>query len=104
MTIEELAKFIFEHRLAKLATGEDGIVNPVSIDIRGRLNLEEWALTQARKLKTKERYLEVQAEATERLRKAVNVGRMNEARDGVAQGLEIQAAFARLARDHKLLN
>lgn len=104
MSIEELAAFILEHRTAKLATGEDGIVNPVHLDIRGRLNLEEWALTQARRLKTKEKYLEVQAEAVERLRKAVNDRRLVDAQAGVAQGLEIQVAFERLARNHKLLN
>ena len=48
MTTEELADFIFQHRKEALACGEGGFVNPVELDVRGSLMLEEWSRDQAK--------------------------------------------------------
>lgn len=102
MTTEELAAFIFRHRLEKLESGEDGLVDPVSMDAVDRLMLEEWSLTQARKLKTKDAYLELQARGVATLRKMVAEVHEEHAREGTLQGLEIQASM--VPRAKKLLN
>lgn len=104
MTTEELADFIFQHRKEALACGEGGIVNPVELDVRGSLMLEEWSRDQAKELKTKEAYLARQAKAREKLKAQVQEVKVQEARAGIAQGLEIQANFEAADRIKKLLN
>jgi len=104
MSVEELAKTIYEDRLAKLATGEGGLVDPQELGARERVVLEEWALTQAKKHKTLEAYQQVQDKARERLRKMVSERRQAEAQAGINQGLLIQAALAKADRVKKMLN
>lgn len=105
MTTQELAKFIFDHRVACLASGEGGLVDPVTdLDTRQRLILEEWALGQAEELKTQEAYIERQAAAREKLKSMVNERRQAEAQAGIHQGLEMQAQLEAGKRLRKMLN
>lgn len=102
MTTQELADFIFHHRLAKLATGEGGLVDPTPMTAMDKLMLEEWSLTEARKRKTPQAYLDVQARGTEELRQRVAKLQEEHAREIFLQGLELQAQLAPKVR--KLLN
>ena len=108
MTTQELATFIYEHRLECFASGEGGLVEPPELDARELLDLEEWALDQARKHKTKEAYLETQAKAMEKFRKRIEKLKtdylMAAGGTGQAEGLQIQAELAKLANIKRLLN
>jgi hypothetical protein len=93
ITTEELADFIFRHRLACLASGEGGLVDPVPMGALEKLFLEEWALDAARRHKSREAYLLVQADARDRLQALVAKVYEEHAREVVLQGLEVQAAM-----------